>query len=84
LRLRDEHLDAILRVSTTKMKADLNKLANQIHCITTSNDLMDGLGKILNKRRPTLVKLFNVLTFIFLNLLSPKAVLTLIELFKKF
>jgi len=50
LRLTDEHLDALLRVSTTKMKADLD-------------ELVGGLRKILNKRRPTLVKLFNLLTF---------------------
>jgi len=50
LRLTDEHLEALLRVSTTKMKADLDKLVG-------------GLGKILNKRCPTLVKLFNVSTF---------------------
>ncbi|KAL4719981.1 hypothetical protein ACJJTC_017323 [Scirpophaga incertulas] len=29
-RLTDEHLDAILRVSTTKMKADVKKLASQM------------------------------------------------------
>lgn len=29
-RLTDEHLDAILRVSTTKMKADIKKLASQM------------------------------------------------------